>query len=222
MAMTTVRRATAFGDLAPELFRDMVEQWPGAVVMVNRDGVIRWANEAAHDWAPAGAGALIGGALTGLAVPWLREQEDLVAVLAGGARQFDTRVLVDRRGRERHCGARLVPLRRGQAICGALLYIDDVPAPEGSTVVQAPSISDTARAVALGAAQVGAWHRNLQTGEGGRCALVPALRLDPQRGRDPPGLLKADPPDDMAASTASPARNSMRAAADRSKPSFAC
>lgn len=201
MAMTTVRRATAFGDLAPELFRDMVEQWPGAVVMVNRDGVIRWANEAAHDWAPAGAGALIGGALTGLAVPWLREQEDLVAALAGGARQFDTRVLVDRRGRERHCGARLVPLRRGQAICGALLYIDDVPAPEGSTVVQAPSISDTARAVALGAAQVGAWHRNLQTGEGGVDALwCRALRLDPCAGATHRACWeKRIHPDDMAA-----------------------
>lgn len=185
MAMTTALRATPPGELAPELFRDMAEQWPGAVVMVNRDGVIRWANEAANDWAPGGAGALVGGTLGDLAVPWLQERGDLLAFLEGGARQFPPCAVVDRRGRERHCGARLVPLRRGNAICGALLYIDDIAGAEGSTVVQAPSISDTARAVALSVAQVGAWHRNLQTGEGGVDALwCRALRLDPCVGRD--------------------------------------
>ena len=59
-AMKPALRAVSTGELAPELFRDMAEQWPGAVVMVNRDGVIRWANAAAHDWAPTGAGALVG------------------------------------------------------------------------------------------------------------------------------------------------------------------
>ncbi|MGD9598124.1 MAG: PAS domain-containing protein [Steroidobacteraceae bacterium] len=178
--MTTARLAKPPGELAPELFRDIVEQWPGAVVMVNRDGVIRWTNEAANDWAPSGAGALIGGSLAGLALPWLKDAGDLVAVLDGGARQFAPSTLVDRRGRERHCAARLVPLRRGNAICGALLFIDDAAGVDGSTVVQAPSMSDTARAVALSAAEVGVWHRNLQSGEGGVDALwCRALRLDP-------------------------------------------
>jgi len=180
MAMTTARLAKPPGEPAPELFRDIVEQWPGAVVMVNRDGVIRWANEATHDWAPTGAGTLIGGSLSGLALPWLKDPGDLAAVLDGGARQFTPCALVDRRGRERHCAARLVPLRRGHAICGALLFIEDVAGVDGSTVVQAPSMSDTARAVALSAAEVGVWHRNLQTGEGGVDALwCRALRLDP-------------------------------------------
>ena len=37
-AMKPALRAVSTGELAPELFRDMAEQWPGAVVMVNRDG----------------------------------------------------------------------------------------------------------------------------------------------------------------------------------------
>jgi PAS domain S-box-containing protein len=183
--MQAAPRPTATADLAPDLFRDMVEQWPGAVVMLNRDGVIRWANESAHDWAPIGAGTLIGGALADLALPWLREGNDLAAVLAGGARQFPPRAAIDRRGRERVCGARLVPLRRGQVVCGALLYIEESPGTDGSTVVQAASITDAARAAALRAAQVGAWHLDLSTGEGGVdegwCA---ALRLDPCSGAD--------------------------------------
>lgn len=185
MAMNSALRATTPGELAPELFRDMAEQWPGAVVMVNRDGVIRWLNAAARDWVPGAAGAHVGATLADLALPWLHESTDLSAVVEGGARQFPPCALVDRRGRERHCGARLVPLRRGNAICGALLCIDEVPAADGSTVVQAPSVSDTARAVALSAAQVGAWHRNLQTGEGGVDLLwCRALRLDPCVGPD--------------------------------------
>jgi PAS domain S-box-containing protein len=163
----------------------MAEQWPGAVVMVNREGVIRWANEAAQDWAPAGSGALEGGLLSKLALPWLREQRDLSPILEGGARQFPASQVIDRRGRERYCSARLVPLRRGQAICGALLYIEDAIGAEGSTVIQAASISDATRAAALSAAQVGAWHHNLQTGEGGIDAhWCRALRLDPCGGPD--------------------------------------
>ncbi len=184
-AMKPALRAVSSGELAPELFRDIAEQWPGAVVMVNRDGVIRWANPLAHDWAPTGAGALVGGSLGDLALPWLREPDVLAVVLGGGARQFPPCALIDRRGRERHCGARLLPLRRGQAVCGALLFIEDVPGVEGSTVVQAPSVADTARATALSAAQVGAWHRNLKTGEASVDPLwCRALRLDPCIGPD--------------------------------------
>ena len=183
--MRPAPRATAPGELAPELFRDMAEQWPGAVVMVNRDGVIRWANEAAQDWAPPGSGALEGGRISSLALPWLREQDDLSPILEGGARQFPASPVVDRRGRERLCSARILPLRRGQAICGALLYVEDVVGAEGSTVVQAASLSDATRAAALSAAQVGAWHCNLQTGEGGIDAhWCRALRLDPCSGPD--------------------------------------
>ena len=32
--MQAAPRPTATADLAPDLFRDMVEQWPGAVVMI--------------------------------------------------------------------------------------------------------------------------------------------------------------------------------------------
>ncbi|MGE0580587.1 MAG: PAS domain-containing protein [Steroidobacteraceae bacterium] len=177
-------RPTVTGDLAPDLFRDMAEQWPGAVVMVNRDGVIRWANDMALDWAPAGAD-LVGRPLGDLSLPWLREENDLSAVLGGGARQFPPRAVIDRRGRERHCGARFVPLRRGQLVCGALLYIEESPGTDGSTVVQAAAISDTSRAAALSAAQVGAWHLDLHSGEGGVDAgWCAALRLDACAGAD--------------------------------------
>ncbi|MBX3695412.1 MAG: PAS domain-containing protein [Steroidobacteraceae bacterium] len=168
------------------VFRDMAEQWPGAVLIVNREGTIRWLNEAARDWVPAVNGAE-GQALRlgALDLPWLREGGDLAAVLEGGMRRYPPRVALDRHGRERYCGARFTPLRRGRAIFGAMLCIEDAAAPEGSTVVQASTLSDTARAVALSAAQVGAWYRDLQSGAGGVDAQwCAALDLDACAGAD--------------------------------------
>ncbi|HNR22695.1 MAG TPA: PAS domain-containing protein [Steroidobacteraceae bacterium] len=199
--MSTPLHAAIPGDLAPGLFRDMAEQWPGGVIVVNRDGVIRWLNAAAHDWAPAGAGALVGACIDSMRLPWLQDHHDLAMVLGGGSQQLAPRAVIDRHGRERYCGLRLMPLRRGQAICGAMLFVEEGVAVDGSTVVQAPSISDTARAIALSASQVGAWHCNLQSGEGGvDAAWCAALQLDPCTG---PGHLarwaKHVHPDDLAA-----------------------
>lgn len=199
--MSTPLHAAIAGDLAPGLFRDMAEQWPGGVMIVNRDGVIRWLNNAAHDWAPAGAGALIGASIDSMHLPWLKDRHDLAAVLGGGTQQLAPRAVIDRHGRERCCGLRLMPLRRGQAICGAMLFVEDGTAVDGSTVVQAPSISDTARAIALSASQVGAWHCNLQDGEGGVDAVwCAALRLDPCTGAEHLARWeKQVHPDDLAA-----------------------
>lgn len=183
--MSTPLHAAIAGDLAPGLFRDMAEQWPGAVMVVNREGVIRWLNDAAHDWAPPGAGALIGASIDSMHLPWLQDHHDLAVVLLGGAQQLAPRAVIDRHGRERYCGLRLVPLRRGQVICGAMLFVEEGPAVDGSTIVQAPPMSDTARAIALSASEVGVWSRDLHSGEGGVDAVwCAALRLDPCTGPD--------------------------------------
>lgn len=167
------------------VFRDMAEQWPGAVLIVNRAGIVRWLNQAAHDWVPDTNGAAPAMQLESLDLPWLREPGDLAAVLDGGMRQYPARAVLDRHGRERCCGARLTPLRRGRAIFGAVLAIEDAVVADRSTVVQAAAISDTARAMALGAAQVGAWHRHLQSGAGSVDALwCSALDVDPCVGED--------------------------------------
>lgn len=199
--MSTPLHAVVAGDLAPGLFRDMAEQWPGGVMIVNRDGVVRWLNDGAHDWAPVGAGALVGASIDRMRLPWLQDHHDLAVVLDGGAQQLAPRAVIDRHGRERYCGLRLMPLRRGQVICGALLIVEEGHAVEGSTIVQAPSISDTARAIALGASQVGAWHCNLQRGEGGvDAAWCAALQLDPCTGADHLARWeKQVHPDDIAA-----------------------
>jgi PAS domain S-box-containing protein len=167
------------------LFREVAEQWPGAVLLINREGFLRWYNESARDWLPDSAYERDEIPVAALQLPWLEGTSDLRAVLKGGARQYPARRAVDRRGRERYCSVRLLPLRRRAAIFGAMLFIDDASGGEGSTVVQAPTIAEADRAIALGAAQVGAWQRDLASGGG---SIDPAWcethRLDPCAGPD--------------------------------------
>lgn len=179
---TPLRASPAPGEPTDGLFRDIVEQWPGAVFIVNREGELRWANAAAEVW--VAKPWPVGQPLVALGLPWLADASDIAAVMLGGTREYAARAATDRTGRERYCAARLVSLRRGQAQCGALFFIDEFIA-EGSTVVQAPRASDAERAFAMGAAQVGVWSRNLLADEGAFDPIwCDALHIDPCAGRE--------------------------------------
>lgn len=165
------------------MFRAIAEQWPGAVFVLNRDGAIRWLNEPAHAWVVGDPQAVIGTPLVNLDLPWIASRAEIAAAVEGATRRYHGRSVIDRRGRERFCAARLVPFALGGTPCGALLFVEDLTASEASTIVQPLAVSDTQRSLGLAAAQVGSWHRDLHTGEASMdSAWCEALHLDPCTG----------------------------------------
>lgn len=186
--MNATSRATyaqSPGDPTSAMFRAIAEQWPGAVFVLNREGAIRWLNEPAHAWVTGDPQAVIGTPLVNLDLPWIASAGDVAAAVGGAARRYSGRNVIDRRGCERFCSARLMPFALAGTPCGALLFVEDLSAGEESTIVQPLAVSDTQRALGLAAAQVGSWHRDLLTGE---AAVDPvwcdALRLDPCAGSE--------------------------------------
>jgi PAS domain S-box-containing protein len=184
-ATPRLRFAPESGDRIGELFRAIAEHWPGAVAVIDREGVLAWANPSFSAWSGGAPGALVGRRVDALGLPWPADPGDLPAALAGQSRQYAPRRLRDREGRDRLATARLVPWTLSGAVEGALLYIDDAAAAEGSTIVQGPPLSGEQRSLAFAAAQVGPWHRDLVSGEAGVDAVwCESLRLDPCAGAD--------------------------------------
>lgn len=149
------------------LFRAIAEQWPGAVFVLNREGTVRWLNDGAHAWVEGDPEGVIGMPFARLGLPWPLDPARLTSVIAGTPSHFPAEPVTDALGQERFCAARLTPLRMSGTVSGALLFIDDVAAAEGYGVHMPKPLSETQRTVALSAAQVGSWYRDLATGEAG-------------------------------------------------------
>lgn len=166
-ATPRARLAVSPGEPGLGLFRAIAEQWPGAVFVLNREGAVRWLNDAAHAWIKGDPEAVIGLPFAQLGLPWSAELAALRAAFTGIPTHFAPTEVIDSLGQQRFCAARLTPLRMSGTVSGALLFVDDAPTVSGYGAALPSPLSDTQRTAALSAAQVGSWYRDLVSGEAG-------------------------------------------------------
>lgn len=179
--MSASSRAVAAGLTEPgeALFRLMAEQWPGAVLVLDRELRVLWANPVACRLVGHERGPLHRLRWAELRLPWELGAEQLRALLGGERLKLQAALLTDGDGTQRPYAAQLVPLADGHDHVTAILCVIDESAPPP---------------------QIGVWQWDFQTG---LCSVderwCSAMGIDPCPGPDHlERWLRAIHPDDVA------------------------
>ncbi|MBK7251282.1 MAG: PAS domain-containing protein [Gammaproteobacteria bacterium] len=165
----------------PRLARALLEQWPGATVILDASFNVRWLNRCATQWLRSRAESLVTRPCHELPLPWKLDRSLLETVLQGAEKSLPPGDLVDVTGQLHSCVARLMPLALEGGAGAVLLLIGEVP--EARAAVDSDSRRMRRRDLALASAQVGFWEWNIESGEASMdpewCRL---LGIDPCAG----------------------------------------
>src|SRR5262245_15410266 len=107
----------------PALFRLMAEQWPHAVLVLDRDLRVRWVNNACQALFKNKTIDLTSTFWSQLALPWTLGDEQLRSLSGVGELKLDAASLVGADGTRRLYTARFVPLRETPNLITAILCV---------------------------------------------------------------------------------------------------
>lgn len=178
-ANTVAPDTTAFAE--PRLARALLEQWPGATLVLDAAFDVRWLNRRAARWLRSSAESLVARPWQELPLPWKIDRSLLQSVLYGTEKRLPPADLVDLDGGVHACAARLLPLQLEGGAPGVLLLIDEMP--ESRPAADSDSQRLRRRDLALASAQVGFWEWSPASGQASIetewCRL---LEIDPCTG----------------------------------------
>lgn len=162
---------------APQLASALLEQWPGAALVLDHDLQVCWLNRRAQVWLQVRAESLVQRPWTELPLPWRLERAVLEQALRGAEMQLAPAAIVGAAGAVRHCALRLAPLQLEAGVSGVLLTL-------GEACTSGPW------QIALECARGGTWEQNAANGPRIFADEIYRLLLgvDPQAARTDPAF----------------------------------